>query len=477
MSIYLNLSLPTLWLAAHYQTVLWLFNKVEARPDALLLLSIVIVVIGYTFSKVRFSTHTSTEKSPLVLFLTVATFSVINSHTIDFYQLHVTFFLLGMYAWLGLQASIWHKWQKLLNIAILLSLAVPFYLEFSSGLGFGLRVATASLVEQTLNALGFHAVSSHDIIIIENSIAHIDIPCSGLKSLWVGSAFYLAALVVLGKRMSWNVLWKYILVIFLLLSANTFRILILTLLTSLYNMPYLAEMLHLPLGILGFALSCLAGWFLLRYVPETNKTLSQPSFIRPQKWIICLFMLFFLQLFSVKSEKHDTVELSIESMPILASVTESIPLTSQEQRYFSRGEETVAGKWRFEWKGNSGSMLLVQSRDFNMFHAPELCMVAGGVKVDSMRTLQIGENHFRLLSLNQGSATGIYWLQSGDHATDDFTSRYLQYILSKKKKWSMISMILQTPYSPNNIIVENLIKANFENGTEKDNDEMDTFTE
>ena len=475
MSIYINLSLPILWLCIHYQTILWLFNKIEARPDASLLLLLIIATLGFTFSKLRLNTSPSTARSPLVLFSVMAIFSAINSFTIEFYQLQVTFFLLGIYAWIGLQVSIWHKWQKALNIAILLSLAVPFYLEFSSGLGFGLRLATAYLVEQTLHVLGFHAVSSHDVIITENAIAHIDIPCSGLKSLWVGSAFYLAALVVMGIRITWSVLWKYILVMMLLLSANTFRVLILTLLTSVYNMPNVAEALHMPLGILGFTFSCLAGWFLLRHMPEMKKTLPEPNLIKPTKWIICLFTLFFLQSLAFTSERHETVPLKTKSIPLLAMAIEPVPLTNQEQRYFSRGKETVAEKWRFEWKDNAGSILIVQSRDFNMFHAPELCMAAGGIKVDSMRTVQIGENRFRLLSLNQGSATGIYWLQSGNHATDNFASRYLQYILNKKKKWSMISMVLQTPYPPENIVVEDLIKTVFKNGTEKNNYEMDTF--
>ena len=39
----------------------------------------------------------------------------------------------------------------------------------------------------------------------------------------------------------------------------------------------------------------------------------------------------------------------------------------------------------------------------------------------------------------------------------------------------MISMVLQAPYPPDNIVVEDLIKAVFENGREKNSYEMDTF--
>lgn len=444
------------WLAVHVSTIAWLIGKIEAKPDESLLLLPVLAAVGFTFSKMRIQRRRAVARSPLMLFTVVAALSLLNAATIAFDQLQVTFFLLGIFAWLGLQASTRFTWQKSLNVAVLIALAVPFYLEFHSGLGFGVRLATASLVEQALHLLGFPALSSHDVIITENAIAHVDIPCSGLKSLWVGSAFYLAALVLMGIRITGSVVWKYLAFMTLLLSANTLRILILTLLTSVYGLPKMAQMLHVPLGILGFTLSCLAGWWLLKLAPTEHATVLKLREVHPRGWLIGLFALFLLLPLTHRNDAPETITRSIMLPTNMQAAP--VPLTPGEERYFSGGKTTTAQKWHFRWHDANGSVLIVRSRDFNMFHAPELCMAAGGIAVDTMRSLPVGRHHIRLMSLAQGSATGLYWLQSDDRVTDDFASRYWQYVIENKRQWSMISMVLNAAYPPDPAVIEGLIE-------------------
>ncbi|KOR31789.1 hypothetical protein TI05_11395 [Achromatium sp. WMS3] len=467
MSFYVNTSILLFWLGINYHPILFLLKKIQTRLDVLLIFSLLLITFGYLFLCLRIATAPKIARLPLLLFCISAIFSLLNTVTIEIPQFQLMFLFLGIYAWLGLQVSAWSQWQRHLNIAILLSFILPFYLDFSSGLGFLLRLLTAQFIEQTLHNLGIYAISSYDVIITENAIAHIDIPCSGLKSLWVGSAFFLAALVILKVRINWGTLGRYLLVIGLLLSANTFRVLILTLLTTVYSMHTIAKMLHVPLGILGFSVSLVIGWLLLLYAPKTNNILVEspilvsPILVKPKFWLISLFSLFLGQLSILIASKNPLSQQinKVAVLPPAAMQTSILPLTPGEKRYFARGLTTIAQKWRFNWKFMKGSMLIVHSQDFNMFHAPELCMVANGILVDSMQTMSMGSNSFRLLSLNQGTATGIYWLQSANFVTDDFGVRYWQYIFNKDKDWRMVVVILQIPYPPDKLIITDLINC------------------
>ena len=63
------------------------------------------------------------------------------------------------------------------------------------------------------------------------------------------------------------------------------RMLCLTLLISVYNVPDVVEMVHIPLGITGVTFSGLAGWLLLRYMPDIQASRSQPAFVTSGYWI------------------------------------------------------------------------------------------------------------------------------------------------------------------------------------------------
>lgn len=94
-----------------------------------------------------------------------------------------------------------------------------------------------------------------------------------------------------------------------------------------------------------------------------------------------------------------------------------------------------------------------------MFHAPELCMTANGVAVDNMRTITISSNRrARIMSLNNGQAVGIYWLQSRTFMTDSFGERYWRYLWSGEKEWNMISIVVNKPPSYKLDDIENIIE-------------------
>ena len=439
-------------LLAHWPTLLWLAQKSAQRTEVTLIIVLLSVGIGLVWHHAKTNDRDCQVAKPALWLLFIAIWgSIINLMTIHLPQVNLTLLLLGIYGWFGLKPSWWLKGSKALIVVLLLAITVPFYLEFSSGLGFGLRLLTASLIEQTLANLGINAISSHDIILTENAIAHIDIPCSGLKSLWVGSLFFLVVLIMFNRRITGNVGWKYLIFIGLLLSANTFRVLILTLLTAVYDQPQMAEALHIPLGILGFGISCSVAIFMLQR--QTDSSLPVLTPMRVSNRTATAFLLFMILLTGGQTiiSVHNTVFTKRQEIIPFTLPPQFHPLpvslTTGEQRYFARSDQTIAQKWRWFFGNHTGSILLVQSLDFNMFHAPELCMAANGIMVDAMKTVKITPTlQVRVLSLNQGQLTGIYWLQSGNDTTDSFGERYWRYFWRQEKNWRMISLIINQSY-------------------------------
>jgi exosortase O len=453
------------FILAHWSTLLWLAQKSEQRADAMFIIVLLVVGLGFAWRKPKTGQDDFQVVKPALLLLLIVTGGgILNTMTIRFPQADVMLLILGIYGWLGLNKAWWLKWSKGLAIVLLLAIAIPFYLEFRSGLGFSLRLLTASVVKETLATMGISAISSHDIIMTENAIAHIDIPCSGLKGLWVGSLFFLIVLIIFNIRITWNVWWKYLAFVLLLLSANTGRVLILTLLTSIYSLPEMAKIFHIPLGILGFGISCgVVVLMLLHQQTDTSSPILTPATLSNRAATVLLLFIIFLTGWQAVAAIHETT-LTTQPKIIPFSLphqfqSQPVSLTTGEQQYFAQSTQTMAQKWRFVFANNPGSILLVQSSDSNMFHAPELCLVANGITVTEMKTVKITPSlQARILSLNHGQATGIYWLQSKNYTTDNFGERYWRYLWSKEKDWRMISLIIDKPYPIQSDTIANLTK-------------------
>ena len=115
------------------------------------------------------------------------------------------------------------------------------------------------------------------ILVFENGISQVDIPCSGVKSLWSGMMFLLAATWIRHKPI--NLRWLLVAGVFgvLLFAANLARVAALVVVGPVAGWPLLAEMLHLPLGVLGFAAACAAAVALLdRWVAHAT-TPGEPA--------------------------------------------------------------------------------------------------------------------------------------------------------------------------------------------------------
>ncbi|NET65283.1 MAG: exosortase O [Moorea sp. SIO1G6] len=514
------------WLLGNIWALQWLFESFKyASLLNLMLIGVVIMACLVQLWRDRLIITVSATPTlrlyPLLLMLGSGISAIAFRWLVYIPQLNLLLFLLGSYGLWGLFISP-SLWRKGLPAAILLACVVPFSTEFNSGLGFPVRVITAHAVEQMLSAWHIVAISSHDIIVMENGIAQVDLPCSGLKSLWTGTLFLLAATWL--ERRQLGIRWLLVCTanLVLLAIANTIRVLLLVMIIEVWQQPQIAEVLHLPLGLMGFILACAFSWMLLQTVPQNSgglmlattvfrdlsllgKDKKQGSLkkgnphrngnlgyssnsglaLKDDQWRLnkqnghpqatALVKTGVSYQFQPKSKSITWLLIVVialglvgqiqpiqEKVNAIASiqlpqqlVSEPLPLTEAEQRFFDNPALPIAQKQRFVYGNLSGSMLLVASSAWQAHHPPELCLVGNGFKVDSIKPTLLNQSvKARWVSLQDGKRSATYWFQSPQGTTDDFLSRIWDYIAHRNKTWVLVSVLFDSEHNPDSAEIQ-----------------------
>jgi exosortase O len=471
-----TLGLIAAWLYAQRRSLDWLWQSAFQGSRyylAILAIGIVLVSVQAIRHYRRGESYTNfisaTPKlapAPLTLMIGSAVLAIAFTWLVDLNQLSALFFLLGSYGLAGLFIeNDW--WRKNLPVAALVSLVLPFSAQFDSGLGIPARVLTAQLVQQLLSYWQISAISSHDIIVLENGIAQVDLPCSGLKSLWTGTVFLLAATWLEGRRISFRWLLILFASLWLLVAVNSARVLGLVAIAYIWQQPFFAGILHLPLGVLGFICACALTWLMLQVIPKhqnlspldrpKEKINLAPNIKSPLLASIAISLILVSQL-----HYSSPVPLSIDRVQWPTKiVSERLPLTSVEERFFNRYQNnTKPEKWRFTVGNLSGSFLVVASTSWQTYHPPELCLMGMGLKIDSVKTKAIAPSvQGRWLSLDNGQFSATYWLQSPQQTTDDLSTRIWSEISHKSHNWVLISILFDRSFSPDNPEVSQFVSA------------------
>lgn len=454
---WLYLNLPILgWLVETFQEIS-LFNQ-----GMLIVGGLILLVQGMRYRQYfQFSAVPVLRWSPLIVMIGGAVGAIASRWLLNLEQIPVAFALLGTYGLLGL-FLVSTTWRKGLAIGAAIALILPFGVQFSSGLGFPARILTAHIVEFLLKAWNIAALSSEDIIVLDTGIAQVDLPCSGLRSLWTGTLFLLAATWLEGRQFGLRWLIVFVGNLGILAIANIARVLTLVLLTHIWHQPVLAEILHVPLGLVAFVVACGLTWVILRWVPrkrvrdaetlplspENPKSKNIPVFVLAG----CILGLTFIP--------HPPTTLAV--LPDFAHLkwskaiqTQPIPLTSVEQDFFATHTGVIAEKQRFQFEGLTGSILLVASPTLQAHHAPELCLIGSGFRLDRIMQQQFAPGLLgRWLSLNDKTHSAVYWFQSPHQTTGDFLVRFWQEASRRESSWTLVSILFDQFHSPEEPIMQ-----------------------
>ncbi len=455
--------LITVWILGNTWTFGWFFQSLrDASLLNIIILGIVVIVLSIQLFcqgllKIE-STIPRFSLYPLILMLGGEIGAILLKWCLSIPQLILLCFILGSYGLLGLFITS-HTWQKGLTVAIILACVIPFSIAFNSGLGFPVRVLTAHTVAQTLSDFQLSAVSSHDIIVMENGIAQIDLPCSGMKSLWTGTVFLLGATWLEKRQLGFAWLLVALANITFLVMVNVIRVFSLVVLIEVLQQRQIAEVLHLPLGVIGFIVAIGLSWLLLQKVPRYEQKLSgfQKTEHKQTKlnfsWLLSIIIILaFVGEFNFNQSPISKIE-SIDFPQDIK--TDTLALTTTEAKFFNNKNTSFAEKTRFESNNISGSMLIVKTDTWQAHHPPELCLMGSGLKIDNMNSKRINDSiNARWLSLQDGELSATYWFQSYGVTTDDFISRIWEHISHRNKTWVLVSVLFDDVENPDSVEIK-----------------------
>lgn len=456
-----NLGILALWLAV-YRGVFDYLGVIALREDfrtnQLVLVGIVALVIWQIRAgQFQLQFHLAPRSYPVPLLLAVggSVLYLAAEHFLDINTVSATLFGLASYGLIGLWLSP-RGWRQGLPAALLLVGVLPFGEHMQTFIGYPMRIFTAELVRDAL--VGFHISSTgvDTILILENGVSQIDLPCSGVKSLWTGALFFLT--VTWLERRALNVRWLLIACAFavLLFLANFIRITALVVAGQVFNSPLAAELLHVPMGVLGFAVACGLAVWLLRFsrtmVLENSVIQAErPSLFSHTYFSIGLCLVLALMAFGYTPRAQTGLsQIAPEWIFPRELQVEALPLKPDEIVWLTRDGAESASRFRFQWRGVSGSMVLVPSRTWRAHHRPERCFEVFGLQLNGSHAQLVSPNFpVRAVTLRdpKSSATlnAAYWFQSADRATDDFGTRIWADTVAPAERWVLVSILFDQP--------------------------------
>jgi exosortase O len=455
-----NLTLVGLWLwlyRAAYPYLQVIFSREEFRTNQIVLLGAAALVViqvrkngaaGALLPRLNCLPQLSLPALGLalggsLLYLLVERFLDINT-------LSAALFGLASYGLLGLWLDPL-RWRQGLPAALLLVGTLPFGEHMQTFVGYPLRILTAAVVRDGLAAAGVHSVGVDTILVFENGISKVDLPCSGVKSLWTGALFFLAASWI--DRRPLNLRWLLVGLVFsvLLLAANLLRVAVLVSVGVVAGWRLLAEMLHMPLGVAGFAGACLVSLFLLRWTGKWKVPAVEPVPPHP-RWLLPVFGSALVLLALLYSARPQTVMAqSPVDWPLPPQLaTQAWPLTSGEREWLEQAGIQSVERQHFTWRGLKGSLLLVSSTSWRAHHRPERCFEVYGLVVDESRSELVDADFpVRLLSLKAGNHPALlsaaYWLQSAEQTTDDYATRIWADLSPRRQEWVLVTVLFDSP--------------------------------
>ena len=467
----INLALLGLWLWLYrpvYDYLGLIFSREDFRTNQIVLLGVLGLILWQLRQgdlRPRFSALPHLYYPALALALSGSLLFLAVERFLDVNTLSASLFGLASYGLLGLWLEP-ARWRQGLAAALLLVGALPFGEHMQTFIGYPVRLLTASLVRDGLAAAGVASLGVDTILVFENGVSQVDLPCSGVKSLWTGMLFLLAATWL--ERRSLNLRWLGVALVFalLLLVANFLRVGVLVTVGQVAGWPLVAKMLHIPLGVIGFLAACAGAVVMLRRLPDRT-ALENPTPLngRPQPlWLsplLALALLLMIASYTSRPQAGLTQTPPAWRFPE-ALVTEPLPLKPDEVDWLTRDGAESAERRRFEWRGLTGTMILITSNTWRAHHRPERCFEVYGLSLDTSQPYLVNPNFpLRWVSL-RGSAeprqlSAAYWFQSPEQTTDDYGTRLWADLALKRQRWVLVSILFDEAPDPNAPEVQTLV--------------------
>ncbi len=476
LPISLNLTLIGLWLWLYkpvFNYLAIIFSGEDFRTNQLVLIGVLILIAfriqqGGLRPKLTQLPHFYPPAFGLAVGGSI--FYLFTERFLDVNTLSATLFAFASYGLLGLWMQPL-RWRQGLPATLLIIGVLPLGDHLQTFIGYPMRIATAAIIRDGLMLMGITSIGIDTILVLENGVSKIDLPCSGVKSLWTGMLFLLASTWLERRALNRRWLLTASLFIVLLFGANLARIGILVLVGQVGGWQLSAKMLHIPLGALGFVGACAGAVALLRLQAPLSQDAWQNEarhtpIRKRQNWlsILLIFIIFGMALiYTPRPQTGLTQPAPTWNFPVDFK-TKPLPLKADELAWFIRDGAESADRHRFAWHGLSGSMILVTSKTWRAHHRPERCFEVYGLSLNDSRTFIVAPNFpLRLVSLGDDDGHNLlsatYWFQSSTRTTDDYASRIWADLSPRRERWVLVSILFDQALEPNSTEVQSLYTA------------------
>ncbi len=449
-----NLALVGAWLWLFRPVLAYLavlFTREEFRTNQILL-AMVLGLLVVQARRSAFRPHPAAAPrwhlAALALALCAALLYVAAQRWLKINTLAAFLFGLGSYGLAGLWMEP-ARWRSGLLPMLLVTGVLPFGEHMETFIGYPVRRATAGIVAGGMRAMSIPTAGADTILVFESGISQVDIPCSGVKSLWTGALFWLAATWIEKRRLGLRWLFSGLAFAVLLLLANLARVAALAGVGQVLGWRLAAEMIHVPLGILGFVASCAAGLWLLRRLPERGAPPERVDGSRRPVWLAASLagLALALGFFVVPAPQPAAAPAPVAwQFPVEIRV-EDMPLTAEEAAWLAQGGAERADRYRFQYGEVSGSMILVSSSTWRGQHRPERCFEVYGLDTRESFSRLVGPAFpVRVLALESSGLErryqAAYWFESARQTTEDYGARIWADFTRRGERWILVTVLL-----------------------------------
>lgn len=462
-----NLATLALWFTAFSRPLAWWGRRLAGEPFQLLLAVIAAGLLGRLAYRhraaivARLAAPPSLAPLPLAMVLVAAPAFLAAERWLDVSILSASLFSLGTYGLFGLYASE-TTWRRGAPVALLLMGLLPVGAHLDAYGGFVLRALSADVASSLLDALGVQHVSSETILVLENGVAHVDIPCSGIRGLWTGALFFLVATILARRELGVRFVLVGALHAAAIVAANIIRVTAITLIAVEADLPRVASIVHEPLGLLGFMLAGAMSWALLRGAPARNAPRALPRTARV-RWVVALTALLTLVLHSPRPKASTDVAHAAIVAPAALS-PHALALTAEEIDLFSRFGASGAAKYVGVLDEHPIELVLVDSTAWRAHHPPELCLAASGHRIQRIEDVVVDDQRrFRLAKI-EGDRDAIFWFQSAHRTTGRAIDRIFSGVFDRGRRWVLVSTLVDDDADPRAVfeVIANDLAAQIE---------------
>ncbi len=409
---------------------------------------LVLTIFVFTIFRNKDNISSGNKVTPFLLLILVLILNTLNAIFFRFSIVPAILFLLGTYCLLGFYLES-RFWRRSIFIFLILILTLPLLERVQKFLGFPIRLVTANIVSYILQLFGIGNVSNSAVIVTENHATSIDLPCSGVKSIYTGALFMLAVYYLQKVRVSFSLLVITTLFFAALLFFNTWRVFSLVYIYDVLDMKTFGNTIHVSLGVVGFLVSCSLLWIATNRFASNSKVSNKrdkninkkPSIPTKQIILIVLSFLIVTNWFLVKEQptgfSHTLqTERSFELETVKLS---ELPFTDREQSYFVNSDVEFSKKFTgVTGNGQPFSLLIVSSKSARTHHDPEICLQGLGYEIDNSEILQAKDFRLRKLSLNGNKDEVLYWYVGRNKNLLDYSERVWEEVTNPQQTWVLV---------------------------------------